>query len=135
MVLFSKLNPRIPRVWVVEENGSHRKLSSTEFLPLEPHSAALERDFLRLLLLSETFLGQVRTDVLGATGSRQRLKKESVLGAVIPLATLSEQRRIVAYLKLVQEQAVALKQVQEETEAELQRLAQAILDKAFQGEL
>jgi len=52
-----------------------------------------------------------------------------------PLPPLSEQRRIVAHLEAVQEKVRALKAAQEETDEELKRLEQAILDKAFRGEL
>jgi type I restriction enzyme S subunit len=86
-------------------------------------------------LLSDIFLNQVRTDVTGATGSRQRLRTEIVLDAFIPLPPLEEQRRIVAHLQEVQERIKALKEAQEQTEAELKRLEQAILEKAFRGEL
>jgi type I restriction enzyme S subunit len=41
----------------------------------------------------------------------------------------------VAYLQDVQEKIRALKEAQAQTEAELKRLEQAILDKAFRGEL
>jgi type I restriction enzyme S subunit len=52
-----------------------------------------------------------------------------------PLPPLSEQRRIVAHLQAVQEKIKALKEAQAATEAELKRLEQAILEKAFRGEL
>ncbi len=48
---------------------------------------------------------------------------------------LETQRRIVAYLDAIQERVKALKQAQGATEAQLKRLEQAILDKAFRGEL
>jgi type I restriction enzyme S subunit len=48
---------------------------------------------------------------------------------------MDEQRCIVAYLDSVQAQAAALKRAQEDTDAELHRLEQAILDRAFRGEL
>ena len=54
---------------------------------------------------------------------------------VFPLPPLEEQRRIVAHLQEVQEKIKALKEAQEQTEAELKRLEQAILEKAFRGEL
>ena len=54
---------------------------------------------------------------------------------VFPLPPLEEQRRIVAHLQEVQEKTKALKEAQEQTEAELKRLEQAILEKAFRGEL
>jgi type I restriction enzyme S subunit len=52
-----------------------------------------------------------------------------------PLPPLAEQRRIVAHLEAVQERLKALKEAQTATEAELKRLEQAILEKAFRGEL
>lgn len=54
---------------------------------------------------------------------------------IAPLPPLEEQRRIVAYLDQVHQQVTALKQAQAETEVELKRLEQAILDRAFRGEL
>jgi len=53
----------------------------------------------------------------------------------IPLPPLEEQRRIVARLEVVWERIRALKEAQAATDAELPRLEQAILDKAFRGEL
>jgi len=52
-----------------------------------------------------------------------------------PLPPLSEQRRIVAYLEAVQARIQVLKEEQAATQAELKRLEQAILEKAFRGEL
>ncbi|MDD3493285.1 MAG: restriction endonuclease subunit S [Candidatus Thermoplasmatota archaeon] len=134
--LFSKLNPRLPRAWVVTEaHRKHQQLASTEFMPLKPRMGVLDLGFLGRVLLSECFLQQVRRDVTGATGSRQRLKPNVVLGALIPLPPLSEQRRIVAHLEAVQEKTKALEQAQAETDAELRRLEQSILAAAFRGEL
>jgi type I restriction enzyme S subunit len=53
----------------------------------------------------------------------------------VPLTSVAEQRCIVAYLDAVQQKATALKQAQSAMGAELRRLEQAILDKAFRGEL
>jgi len=53
----------------------------------------------------------------------------------IPLPPLEEQRRIVEHLQDVQGKIKALKEAQAQTDAELKRLEQAILDKAFRGEL
>jgi len=54
---------------------------------------------------------------------------------VAPLSPLSEQRRIVAHLDAVHEKVKALKEAQTATEAELGRLEQSILGRAFRGEL
>jgi len=104
-------------------------------MPLKPREGVLDLSYLGEILLSEGFLSQVRRDVTGATGSRQRLKTDVVLGALLPLPPLGEQRRIVAYLDALQAKVKVLREAQEATEAELQRLEQAILDRAFRGEL
>ena len=53
----------------------------------------------------------------------------------VPTPSLENQCCIVAYLDQIQARVIALKKTQESTEAELHRLEQAILDKAFRGEL
>ena len=53
----------------------------------------------------------------------------------IPLPPLPEQKRIVAYLDNIQQKAQALQRLQEETEKEVEKVREAILHKAFQGEL
>lgn len=63
------------------------------------------------------------------------LRLSKIMEILIPLPPLEEQRKIVAYLQSVQERIKALREAQSATEAELQRLEQAILDKAFRGEL
>ena len=63
------------------------------------------------------------------------LRLSEISKLLIPLPPLEEQRRIVAYLEAVQEKIKALKEAQAATEAELKRLEQAILEKAFRGEL
>jgi type I restriction enzyme S subunit len=67
-------------------------------------------------------------------GAQPSISQEVVYNAPIPLPPLEEQRRIVAYFQDVQEKIRALKEAQAQTETELKRLEQAILDKAFRGE-
>lgn len=54
---------------------------------------------------------------------------------LIPLPTISEQRRIVAELDALQAKVDAVKRLQNETSTELDALLPAILDRAFKGEL
>ena len=70
-----------------------------------------------------------------ATFTYPNLKKSDYVKVPIPLPPLEEQKRIVVYLQEVQEKIKALKVAQEQTEEQLKRLEQAILDKAFRGEL
>jgi len=63
------------------------------------------------------------------------LRLSKIKEMVIPLPPLEEQRRVVAHLEGVQEKVKALKEAQAASDAELQRLEQAILDRAFRGKL
>ncbi|MEM1868371.1 MAG: restriction endonuclease subunit S [Thermosphaera sp.] len=62
--------------------------------------------------------------------SKGRLKE-----FIAPFPPLAEQRRIAGYLEAVHEQLRALKEAQAKTEAVLKQVEQAILDRAFRGEL
>ena len=64
-----------------------------------------------------------------------RFKKSDVEELRIPVPLLSEQHSIVENLNDVQTKANQIKRLQEETQTELDSLSQAILAKAFRGEL
>ena len=81
--------------------------------------------------LEQQVLGQVETAAHGT----KRLRTSTIESLDVPVPPLADQRSIVAYLDSVQAQAAALKRAQEDTDAELRRLEQAILDRAFRGEL
>jgi type I restriction enzyme S subunit len=51
------------------------------------------------------------------------------------LPSLEEQRRIAAYLDDLQAKVDALKQLQAQTQAELDAMLPSVLDRAFRGEL
>lgn len=53
----------------------------------------------------------------------------------VPLPTLDQQRRIVAYLDDMQARVDSLKRLQDETAAELDALLPSVLDRAFKGKL
>ncbi len=101
-------------------------------LRLDQHS--LEPWFLLYYLHSPI----ARSIYLGAqdtTSGLRNLRVQQFMAQPIPLPPLAEQRRIVAHLRAVHEKIKALKETQAATEAELKRLEQAILEKAFRGEL
>lgn len=54
---------------------------------------------------------------------------------ILPVPPLPEQRRIVEYLDNLQSKVNALKNLQAETQKDLDTLMPSILDKAFKGEL
>jgi type I restriction enzyme, S subunit len=83
-VLLSKLNPRIPRVWLPLIDGGRRPICSTEFLDLRP-ATYLSRDYLYSLFNSTAFSDVYQTLVTGTSGSHQRVKPEYLLAMDIVL--------------------------------------------------
>jgi type I restriction enzyme S subunit len=84
-VLLSKLNPRIPRIWLPDLRNSYRAVCSTEFLIALPKQG-VSREFLFCLFSSDNFAGVFATLVTGTSGSHQRVKREGLLAidTVIP---------------------------------------------------
>jgi len=135
-VLFGKLNPHIPKVWTVKNQTGKRQIATTEFFPIYAKNGnELLSKYLYWSLRDLRFLDSVLKLVIGTTGSRKRLQKGDFLNLEIPLPPLEEQKRIVAYLDTIQQKAQALQRLQVETEREIERLREAILHKAFRGEL
>jgi len=102
---------------------------SQAFLNLDP---SVEIEFIYYFFKSRTdwFREQL------ARGQGQpNLNTDMTKRMPIPLPPLSEQRRIVAELDVLQEKVDALKRLQAETAAELDALLPSILDRAFKGEL
>ena len=138
--LFGRLNPHIPKVWMVEAFKERRQIASTELFPL----VSKEKDERRKSILpmclfwylkTPQFLSIVTQRVMGTTGSRKRLPKNAFLNELFPLLSLEEQRRIAAYLNRIRETVESLKKLQQRTDEELEKLVPAILDRAFRGEL
>lgn len=97
-VLLCKINPRINRVWLVDNAAGHPQVASTEYLILRPH----ERDmgpFIQQFLSSPSFRRWIELSVEGATGSHTRAKSGPILQQPIPIAPLGEQKRIVAAIE------------------------------------
>jgi type I restriction enzyme S subunit len=90
-VLVSKLNPRIPRVWMPSVSHVARSIASTEFLITTPKSVT-SHEYIYALFTSRTFLETLTTLVTGTSGSHQRVKPESFLAmdTVIPSPRLTK---------------------------------------------
>ena len=83
-VLQSKLNPHIPRVWLVGEVGDHA-VCSTEFVPWVAREGA-SPELIYCALCSPAFGAQVQTLVTGTSNSHQRVKPDQVASLNIVVA-------------------------------------------------
>lgn len=98
--LFGKLNPRVPKVWLVE-GSERRKICSTELVPLVP-SPQVDSVFLYYLCWSDAVLPRSQELVSGSTPSRQRVDVRAFLRLQVPVPPLPQQRLIASALSSVQ---------------------------------
>ncbi len=81
MTLFSKLNPRIKRVWFVDKLSSN-SICSTEFVPYKAKDQS-KSTYIFELINSQGFYDFVMSLVNGATGSHQRFHPDESLNYLI----------------------------------------------------
>jgi type I restriction enzyme, S subunit len=110
-VLFGKLNPRVPKVWQICLESGHRKIASTEFIPLSPIPHKADSDFLYFLCWSDRVMKSAQELVSGSTPSRQRTDVRAFLQLPLPLPPLPEQRAIAQVLQTVQRAKEATEKV------------------------
>ena len=91
VVLLSKLNPEIERVWLVDVVHGERAICSTEFLVLRPHPP-FQRSYVYCLAHAPLFRQQMESLVTGTSKSHQRAPANAILSlrAVIPPARVIE---------------------------------------------
>lgn len=85
VILLSKLNPEIERVWMVDVRHGERAVCSTEFLTLRAR-AQFTRSYVYCLTRSPVFRRQIEGLVTGTSKSHQRAQPDSILdlAAVLP---------------------------------------------------
>jgi len=129
MVLYGKLRPYLNKVVIPTAEG----VASTEFVPILPHNNILIPEYLGAYLRSPYFVSYANRNT---AGSRQpRLQLEALWGALIPLAPLPDQKRILMYLESLQKKIKTLRQSQFQVNTEIELLENSILEKAFRGDL
>ena len=91
VILLSKLNPEIERVWLVDVPPNRRAVCSTEFLVLRPRPP-VGRSFAYCHCRSPVFRQQLEALVTGTSRSHQRVAASSVLDLAVarPPAALCE---------------------------------------------
>jgi type I restriction enzyme S subunit len=77
-VLISKLNPKTPRVWLIEKVQGEISVCSTEFIVLTPNSQDDLR-FLYFLLKSNEVKQRLSEIATGTSNSHQRVRPEDIL--------------------------------------------------------
>jgi type I restriction enzyme S subunit len=82
VVLLSKLNPEIERVWLVDVRPGERSVCSTEFLVLRARSP-FTRSFVYCLARSPFFRQQIEGLATGTSKSHQRAQVGSILNLAI----------------------------------------------------
>jgi len=87
------------------------------------------------VMKSPALRGQIVQAASGTSPTMKNISKERVLGLLMPAHTPREQHCVAEQLDALQDEVYALRQVQTETDAELDALLPAILDRAFKGEL
>lgn len=101
VVLISRLNPHIPRVWAVYPEADVMNVASTEFVPIRGLDVSTEEVY--ALVSTEAFLAQLSSRVTGTTGSHQRVDKRALLELEVPDLREVEPNRRQAIRELVQE--------------------------------
>ena len=94
----------------------------------------LSPKFLTWIFRSPWFWNQCQDGSVG-TSSRGHMRRQHLENILLPVPSLEEQHRIVAYLDNLQAKSNTLKLIQAQTTLELDSLLPSILDKAFRGEL
>ena len=79
VVLVSKLNPDIERVWVPDVAPDEQAISSTEFLVLQPR-APFREGYIYCLARSPSFRSTLQSLVTGTSKSHQRARVGAILG-------------------------------------------------------
>lgn len=94
-LLINKLNVHKVRIWYVESPSSNA-VASTEFIPIQIHSA--NPRYVEYELQSHQITSYLIANSNGATNSQKRVSPETVLGLKLAIPPINEQERIVNYL-------------------------------------
>jgi len=129
-ILVSRLNPRIPRVWLTDVSDVVPAVASTEFL-VTTAKEPFGRSYLYLLASSRAFQQSLASMATGTSGSHQRVRPASVMGLHVPTAPAPELARLEATLgPLLDRIAVARRESKT-----LADLLDALLPQLISGEL
>lgn len=93
-ILVSKLNPRKPRVAVVEPRAGERHCASTEFMCFVPRDSKEDLRYWAYYLGSASFSMRLQRAAIGSTNSHTRAAASEVLQWVVPNPPRAQKRAI-----------------------------------------
>lgn len=127
-VLVSKLNPRLPRIWLPKWT-TDTAVASTEFLVLTP-KPEVSREFLYIVCSSPFFCDQMEQAATGTTGSHQRVSPYGAMTLEISLPIdEAEQAAIAAVLSDMDAEIEAL----ESRRAKARQIKQGMMQQLLTG--
>lgn len=129
-ILLSKLNPRIPRVWLPSLSAEVRSICSTEFLVVVPREE-IDREYLYSLFSSSEFIDEFASRATGTSGSHQRVRSEDLLRIEIDVPEWPARK---AYSEIVRPMFIKVAQNLEESRT-LAALRDTLLPKLLSGEI
>lgn len=132
-VLVCKINPRINRVWKVNEASEHRQIGSSEWIAFR--SPETHSDFFKHYFRDSAFRDLLCTDLTGVGGSLTRAQPKRVATFPLPLPPLPEQIRIADKLDALLSRVEAGRVRLERVPGLLKRFRQSVLSAAVSGEL
>lgn len=128
-VLYGKLRPYLNKVLVPNFDG----ICTTELVPLRPKKDLITKEFLAWQLRSPQFVNYAMSNL---TGTRMpRISMDALKNAKIAIPPIDEQNRIATLLDKLQDRVTEIREQQKETTEKIEVMTQAILKKAFTGEL
>lgn len=134
IVLLSRINPRINRVWIVEEQNDYRQIGSTEWVLFETTSQ-INKSYLKYFLQNPEFRNYLQMNTSGVGSSLMRVNRESIDKYPIPLPPLEEQKKIVSKIEeLLSKIESGVKEL-ETTKQKLSQYRRVLLEMAIEGKL
>ena len=128
-VVFSKMNPRTPRVWLPNLKNHLLNVASSEFVVLKNNSRE-SNSFIYNLCKSEAFNEYLIAHATGSTNSRQRVTPAVALDFKMALSC----KMMESYGETVMGMSETIKSLHEEN-AYLQQIRDSLLPKLLSGEM
>ncbi|MCY7735643.1 restriction endonuclease subunit S [Bacillus safensis] len=128
-IVFSKMNPKTPRIWLTNINKHHVNIASSEFVVLKSNTAKAN-SFIYNLCKSEVFNEYLIANATGSTNSRQRVTPTIALNFKVAL----NHEVVNLYSEKIMWLSEKIKSLCKEN-ATLQQLRDTLLPKLLSGEI